>query len=164
MTDDTQAAFWRDRRVFVTGGTGLVGGWLVERLAGLGGRTKVRWKTLLEAAGRHSLAIYLIHQPVLIALVYGVSLVVPPPAADPAVSYIRSCTRACEPEPPCDWRNRTSCPVFVFQYLANAVLTATYSSRVGSYETLRNCVCADAPVASTAMSAVMKMIRFMAGL
>jgi CDP-glucose 4,6-dehydratase len=28
--------FWRDRRVFVTGGTGLVGGWLVERLAELG--------------------------------------------------------------------------------------------------------------------------------
>jgi CDP-glucose 4,6-dehydratase len=27
--------FWRDRRVFVTGGTGLVGSWLVERLADL---------------------------------------------------------------------------------------------------------------------------------
>jgi CDP-glucose 4,6-dehydratase len=35
MTDQ-QTAFWRDRRVFVTGGTGLVGGWLIERLAGLG--------------------------------------------------------------------------------------------------------------------------------
>ena len=27
--------FWRDRRVFVTGGTGLVGGWLLERLVEL---------------------------------------------------------------------------------------------------------------------------------
>jgi len=24
--------FWRDRRTFITGGTGLVGGWLVKRL------------------------------------------------------------------------------------------------------------------------------------
>ena len=28
--------FWRDRRTFVTGGTGLVGGWLVRRLVDLG--------------------------------------------------------------------------------------------------------------------------------
>jgi CDP-glucose 4,6-dehydratase len=32
---DTQDNFWRDRRVFVTGGTGLVGGWLVQRLVEL---------------------------------------------------------------------------------------------------------------------------------
>lgn len=71
---------------------------LPERLAGLGGRTNHRWKTLLEAAGRHSLAIYLIHQPVLIALVYGFSLVMPAPTPDPAVGYIKSCMRACELE------------------------------------------------------------------
>jgi CDP-glucose 4,6-dehydratase len=29
-------SFWRDRRTLVTGGTGLVGGWLVKRLLGLG--------------------------------------------------------------------------------------------------------------------------------
>ncbi|MGC2078171.1 MAG: GDP-mannose 4,6-dehydratase, partial [Xanthobacteraceae bacterium] len=33
MSDLAQAEnFWRDRRVFVTGGTGLVGGWLIQRL------------------------------------------------------------------------------------------------------------------------------------
>lgn len=31
-----RGAFWRDRRVFVTGGTGLVGGWLVQALLDLG--------------------------------------------------------------------------------------------------------------------------------
>ena len=71
---------------------------LPERLAGFGGQTKVWWKSLLEKAGRHSLAIYLIHQPVLIALVYGFSLVVPAPAADPVVGYTKSCMRACESE------------------------------------------------------------------
>ena len=30
------SVFWQDRRAFVTGGTGLVGGWLVRRLASLG--------------------------------------------------------------------------------------------------------------------------------
>lgn len=68
---------------------------LPERLAGYGATTKVWWKSLLEKAGRHSLAIYLIHQPVLIALVYGFSLVVPAPAADPVESYTKSCVSAC---------------------------------------------------------------------
>ncbi|WP_337182996.1 DUF1624 domain-containing protein [Shinella sp.] len=71
---------------------------LPERLAGFGTATKGWWKSLLEKAGRHSLAIYLIHQPVLIALVYGFSLVVPPPAADPAAGYTKSCMRACSNE------------------------------------------------------------------
>ncbi len=68
---------------------------LPEWLAGFGNVSRSRWKTLLEQAGRHSLAIYLIHQPVLIALVYGFSLVMPAPAADPTVSYTKSCMRAC---------------------------------------------------------------------
>ena len=82
----------------IASGKLFVASTLPERLAGFGGRTKVRWKTLLEAAGRHSLAIYLIHQPLLIALVYGFSLIMPAPVPDPAVGYIKSCMRACEPE------------------------------------------------------------------
>ncbi|WP_411035566.1 DUF1624 domain-containing protein [Shinella sp. BYT-45] len=68
---------------------------LPERLAGYGNATRVWWKSLLEKAGRHSLAIYLVHQPLLIALVYGFSLVVPAPAADPVTGYTKSCMRAC---------------------------------------------------------------------
>lgn len=36
MTQPDSASFWRDRPTFVTGATGLVGGWLVRRLLGLG--------------------------------------------------------------------------------------------------------------------------------
>jgi CDP-glucose 4,6-dehydratase len=36
MTADTSASFWLDRPVFVTGATGLVGSWLVKRLAAAG--------------------------------------------------------------------------------------------------------------------------------
>jgi uncharacterized membrane protein len=87
---------------------------LPQRLAGFGGATKVWWKSLLEKAGRHSLAIYLIHQPILIALVYGFSLLVPAPAADPVIGYTKSCMRACESERGagfCQSFSPTSCAV-----------------------------------------------------
>ena len=43
--------------------------------------------------------------------------------------------RACLPEPPCDCRIDTSCPVLPFQRFAKAWLISVKSSRVGSYET-----------------------------
>ena len=36
LLSDSSPCFWRDRPTFVTGGTGLVGGWLVHRLLNLG--------------------------------------------------------------------------------------------------------------------------------
>lgn len=49
----------------------------------------------LRLAGRHSLTVYLLHQPVLIAFLYGASMIVPPPAADPVAAYSSSCEAAC---------------------------------------------------------------------
>lgn len=49
----------------------------------------------LRFAGRHSLSVYLLHQPVLIALLYLGSLVVPPPSPDPTADYLGSCQQAC---------------------------------------------------------------------
>lgn len=70
--------------------TGLFG-----RLAGI---HPGRWSQPLVFAGRHSLAFYLIHQPVLIACVWLFSQLSPPQLATPEVQFRNSCERACEAE------------------------------------------------------------------
>ncbi|MBB3312032.1 putative membrane protein [Rhizobium sp. BK196] len=66
---------------------------LTLRLAALGtGRT---WFARL---GRHSLAFYLIHQPVLIAIAYGLTFIVAPLKPDPAATYLRQCNTSCTVE------------------------------------------------------------------
>jgi uncharacterized membrane protein len=63
---------------------------LIERLAGVG-----TGSSLPAKAGRHSLAFYLIHQPVLIAIAYGLSVVIPPAKPDPVESYLKQCNASC---------------------------------------------------------------------
>ncbi|WP_368669775.1 DUF1624 domain-containing protein [Agrobacterium sp. a22-2] len=64
-------------------------GWL-EALAAL-----PKGPGLLRLAGRHSLLVYLLHQPVLITLVYLASMAAPPPQPDPVEGYMSSCEASC---------------------------------------------------------------------
>ncbi|NLR96160.1 DUF1624 domain-containing protein [Rhizobium sp. P38BS-XIX] len=52
-------------------------------------------RNVIARAGRHSLAFYLIHQPLLFGLVYLLSVVAPAPQPDPKVGYIKECVAAC---------------------------------------------------------------------
>ncbi|MBB3657126.1 putative membrane protein [Rhizobium sp. BK650] len=66
---------------------------LPHRLAAFGtGGTWFAW------LGRRSLAFYLIHQPVLIAIAYGLTFVIAPPKPDPVATYLRQCNTSCTVE------------------------------------------------------------------
>lgn len=54
-----------------------------------------RWKSILTAAGRHSLIIYLVHQPLLFALVYVYALGFPAAKPDPVETYQNNCVASC---------------------------------------------------------------------
>lgn len=53
------------------------------------------WSRPLQLAGQHSLAFYLIHQPVLIACIWVFAQVVPPQTTPREVTFLKSCERQC---------------------------------------------------------------------
>lgn len=65
---------------------------LFARLAGI---VPGRWSWPLAFAGRHSLAFYLIHQPVLIGCVWLFSQISPPQSVTPQVEFRNACERTC---------------------------------------------------------------------
>jgi uncharacterized membrane protein len=58
------------------------------------------WSKPLAFIGRHSLAFYLIHQPVLISLVWLASQVIEPPPVEPRQGFVRACQSTCLAERP----------------------------------------------------------------
>ena len=72
----------------------------------LQGRERGGLQRLIVFGGRHSLAVYLLHQPILIAGLYLFSLVSPPPAPDPVETYLRDCNRSCSATNPAGYCER----------------------------------------------------------
>lgn len=66
---------------------------LFERLRSL---SLARWTQPLDFFGRHGLAFYLIHQPVLIGLVWLVAQVAPPVQMSQEQRFLASCQRNCD--------------------------------------------------------------------
>jgi len=65
---------------------------LFERLAGW---RPGRWSGPFAFGGRHSLAVYLIHQPVLIGLLWLVAQIAPPPPLTPTARFTPACQASC---------------------------------------------------------------------
>jgi uncharacterized membrane protein len=65
---------------------------ILDRLAGV---SPGRWLRPLVFAGQHSLAFYLIHQPVLIGCVWLFSQAFPPAALPPQDAFLSSCHASC---------------------------------------------------------------------
>lgn len=65
-------------------------------LARLGEFSPGRWKRPLVFIGRHSLAFYLIHQPVLIACIWAFSQIMPAHVEPRQTTFIKSCQVSCE--------------------------------------------------------------------
>ncbi|MHB2265186.1 DUF1624 domain-containing protein [Aliihoeflea sp. PC F10.4] len=78
-------------------------GW-TERAAG---KPLASWTRPLQFIGQHSLAFYLLHQPVLIGIVFLFSQVVPPQAEPPLVGFERACVAQC-----LETQDETFCPAY----------------------------------------------------
>jgi uncharacterized membrane protein len=64
-------------------------------LAWLGGLPSPRWTLPLRLAGRHSLAVYLVHQPVLIACIWLFSQILPAESRSPQAEFTGACRASC---------------------------------------------------------------------
>lgn len=89
---------------------GIAAAMIAERSGifdGLSRLSAPRWTTPLGFLGRHSLAFYLVHQPVLIGCVFLFSQVVPPRLETPQVQFRQACERTCSAE-----RDEEFCSVY----------------------------------------------------
>lgn len=72
------------------------------------GGIKPQWlERGLTFIGKHGLAFYLIHQPVLMSIVFALSQIYPPAVLPAREAFVRSCVQSCESE-----SNKTLCTQF----------------------------------------------------
>lgn len=76
-------------------------------LGPLSGLRPGRWSAPLSFAGRHSLVVYLVHQPVLIALIWMFSQIFPPDLPPAETRFLQACQATCS-----ETRDGDFCPLY----------------------------------------------------
>ncbi len=66
-----------------------------ELTSWLAGKKAPDWTRPLQLAGQHSLAVYLLHQPILIGLLFAAAQIHPPQAEEPRIGFQRACEFQC---------------------------------------------------------------------
>lgn len=90
--------------------------------------------TMLAKAGRNSLIVYLVHQPILIGLVYLFSLVSPAPAPDPRLVYMNSCQPSCLRETNDASLCQRFCGCTADKLIADQLMTPLQSGAIGAQD------------------------------
>jgi uncharacterized membrane protein len=93
---------------------------------------------LLAAAGRHSLLVYLVHQPVLIGTVYLLAAVAGPHPEAGRGSFLSHCEESCRTTSGGAAGCREACACSVDALRREGLLTATLSNRLGQEERARS--------------------------
>jgi uncharacterized membrane protein len=89
------------------------------------GKSVVRWRArsglgrALAWAGRRSLAIYLVHQPLLLAFIYPAAMLLGPSPAAEAAPFVRECRQACASAGQSDETCRRACACTVEELKRN---------------------------------------------
>ena len=101
-------------------------GWL-EKLRALG---QPNWLALPDLLGRYSLSFYLLHQPVLIALVWLFAQIFPPAPVPDDIRFVNACRSTCQETRPADF-----CSIYCVCMLEEMQTNDLLDSMFGSGQT-----------------------------
>lgn len=95
-----------------------------------------RWTNPFQFAGQHSLAVYLIHQPVLIGCLWVFSQIIPASSQSPQTVFSQACIAQCEATNSSTFC-QSYCSCVIAELNEEALFDNVYADKLSSTETIR---------------------------